>query len=274
MCRRPFIIRKDKMDAAIVPCGKCDVCLKRRAAAWAFRLHIQDRHSISSFFVTLTYDDAFLPICDAGYGVSKHDLQCFFKRLRKLSSHKISYYACGEYGGRTCRPHYHAIIFNSNYDDVRKAWSIQASKSSPAVSLGHVHFLPFNDATIRYCTGYVCKSYGQKLSNKLPPQFSVMSKRLGSQYLTDAVVRYHRAGDNNFLSYQGVKIAMPRYFGERLFTAEQRKAFADTRVKQIADGELKIISDVGIFEFLRDKRSANIAAEVAAKRTFDDRDIF
>lgn len=268
MCRRPFIIRKDRVDAAIVPCGKCDVCLQRRAAAWAFRLSIQNRHSLSSLCVTLTYDDAFLPICDAGYGLSKHDLQCFFKRLRKLCKHKVSYYACGEYGGRTLRPHYHAIIFNAPFDAIQSAWSLNG------VSLGHSHMLPFNDATVRYVTGYVCKSYGRKISNHLPPQFSIMSKRLGSQYLTDSVIKYHRDGDFNFLYHQGSKIAMPRYFGERLFTADQRKAFADERVRMIADGELRIISDVGIFEYLRDSKRANIAAEVAAKRKFDERDKF
>ena len=48
----------------------------------------------------------------------KSDLQKFFKRLRKhisyaLPSLLIKYFACGEYGSRTFRPHFHAVVFCS-----------------------------------------------------------------------------------------------------------------------------------------------------------------
>lgn len=45
----------------------------------------------------------------------KHDLQLFFKRLRKNLSYygeeKIRYFACGEYGPVHFRPHYHFLLF-------------------------------------------------------------------------------------------------------------------------------------------------------------------
>lgn len=49
--------------------------------------------------------------------VSKRDIQLFIKRLRYYakqttkSYHNIRYYITGEYGGRTYRPHYHALLF-------------------------------------------------------------------------------------------------------------------------------------------------------------------
>lgn len=72
-------------------------------------------------FLTLTYTDEKLPaISDSsqtcsnlpGTLVPKH-LQDFLKRLRKLHDPlKLRFYAVGEYGDNTQRPHYHAGLFN------------------------------------------------------------------------------------------------------------------------------------------------------------------
>ena len=80
-------------------------------------------HGLYSIFLTLTYDDAHLPM----YGVLvKEDIQNFMKRLWwKVGTEKLRYYVVGEYGsqcpyheivdcpkcGPIQRPHYHAIIF-------------------------------------------------------------------------------------------------------------------------------------------------------------------
>ena len=43
------------------------------------------------------------------------------KRLRKKKganqNQPIRYYQCGEYGDKFGRPHYHAILFNTNFRD-------------------------------------------------------------------------------------------------------------------------------------------------------------
>ena len=49
----------------------------------------------------------------------KRDFQLFMKRLRKkYSDDRIRFYACGEYGSETFRPHYHAILFGLHLDDL------------------------------------------------------------------------------------------------------------------------------------------------------------
>ena len=49
-------------------------------------------------------------------GLDKESVQLFLKRLRQrislISDKQIRYIACGEYGGKTGRPHYHLIIWN------------------------------------------------------------------------------------------------------------------------------------------------------------------
>jgi hypothetical protein len=97
-----------------VPCGKCVLCREKKASEWSFRALCENQSSITEpLFVTLTYDNAHKPRC----GVRKEDIQNFMKRLRrnldKLNiEHDIRYFACGEYGKKTHRPHYHLILWN------------------------------------------------------------------------------------------------------------------------------------------------------------------
>ena len=74
--------------------------------------------------MTLTYDEKHLP--KDGQLVPKH-LRNFIRRLRYFhhrSPHILSalhggvrYLACGEYGDRNGRPHYHACLFNVGFGD-------------------------------------------------------------------------------------------------------------------------------------------------------------
>ena len=64
-------------------------------------------------FITLTYNNENFP---SDHSVSKRELQLFFKKLR----HKIGrfrFFACGEYGEKKARPHYHAILFGADFPD-------------------------------------------------------------------------------------------------------------------------------------------------------------
>jgi len=44
--------------------------------------------------------------------LSKKDFQLYMRRLRFDAGKGLKYYVCGEYGTKSNRPHYHAIIFN------------------------------------------------------------------------------------------------------------------------------------------------------------------
>lgn len=85
-------------------------------------MHERAEHELSCF-LTLTYNAHFLP--KDGSLVKKH-FPDFMKRLRRYVEYhtpdapKIKYYMCGEYGGNTDRPHYHAIVFGLDFADKRK----------------------------------------------------------------------------------------------------------------------------------------------------------
>ena len=79
-------------------------------------------------FITLTYDDDHLP---PDLNLDHKHFQAFIRAYRKRFNiytkrdpetnetieTGLRYYMCGEYGERTGRPHYHAIIFNHRFDD-------------------------------------------------------------------------------------------------------------------------------------------------------------
>lgn len=133
-CQTPIIIRSKKGNMRrgapklynVVPCGKCEYCLKHYVSAWSSRLSLVSRHSNFSFFVTLTYADDALP---KNGEVCKSDVQKFFKRIRKhfevYDDFDLKYVLISEYGPSqdgTHRPHYHGLFFSNYVVDYPRFW--------------------------------------------------------------------------------------------------------------------------------------------------------
>lgn len=110
-----------------IPCGKCIDCRLKYSREWADRCMLEANKHKDNYFLTLTYDDYNMPLkslVDNETGeifhhgnLDKQALPKFFKKLRRHYEYNynhegIRFYACGEYGSTTDRPHYHAIIFN------------------------------------------------------------------------------------------------------------------------------------------------------------------
>lgn len=121
-----------------VPCKNCYACKLNQSAEWATRIMCECTQSNHNYFVTLTYDDAHLPILEKielgeetfenvgdeiwGEGsVYEPHMKKFIHDLRQhLERHKnhkgMQYYYCAEYGENTHRPHYHIILLNCPLD--------------------------------------------------------------------------------------------------------------------------------------------------------------
>lgn len=97
-----------------VPCGQCIGCRLEYSRQWAMRcMHEASLHEDNSF-ITLTYDDKFLP---PNGSLRKADFQKFMKRLRARNGGNIRFFHAGEYGRRNHRPHYHALLFGFDFSD-------------------------------------------------------------------------------------------------------------------------------------------------------------
>lgn len=182
-----------------VPCGVCIGCRLDKSREWAMRcMHERDTCE-ESCFLTLTYNDKNVP-----WNMSLYlpDFQKFMKRLRKrfgfavnskgVSNGKprIRYFACGEYGDRFERPHYHACIFGYRPSDCRfwktseSGYRVYRSDILDHVwSCGDVYIGDVGFQSAAYVARYVFKKvtgdaapahYGDRC-----PEFVVMSRNPG-----------------------------------------------------------------------------------------------
>ena len=92
----------------IIPCGQCSGCRLDRSADFAVRCVHESRMHNKNCFITLTYDDDHLPKYD---DLVYDHFQSFMKNLRHECPPGLKFYMCGEYGDKTQRPHYHALVF-------------------------------------------------------------------------------------------------------------------------------------------------------------------
>lgn len=248
MCVLPVTIRNPKQVMTAedfkfikVPCGKCPECVKRKASNWFFRLSQELKVSTSAVFLTLTYSDEHLPRSFNGFPtLEKKDFQKFLKKLRRRLDaldvdHKIRYFACGEYGARFHRPHYHAIMFN-----LPKPMSERSELIEVIWSKGRTQIDPVNDGSIKYVVGYVHKPFvpleGHEDIDDREPHFQLMSKGLGKNFLTDAQVKYQKSKLNPYLVVQdGQKMAMPRYYKDKIFSDKEKEILSRKAREHLRD---------------------------------------
>ena len=122
--KRPVSFRRpEALDGSMqidLPCGNCNGCRKKRSTEWGIRCYHESQLHENSLFLTLSYDRKNLP---SDYMLNHRHFQLFMKKLRKRESGKrfpkpLRYLMCGEYGEKTYRCHYHAIIFGLEETDL------------------------------------------------------------------------------------------------------------------------------------------------------------
>lgn len=178
LCRSPIEVGAARLP---VPCGQCVPCRINSARVWTARMLLESTQHAHASFLTLTYSPEHLPPMG---DLVPRDLQLFLKRFRKAWSAPVRFFAVGEYGSRSFRPHYHAILYGVPRTPeaakvVDGAWGLGFSL------LGSV-----TPQSIRYVTGYVVKKLRKANDERLvelvdgvfhrhPPEFVRMSRRPG-----------------------------------------------------------------------------------------------
>lgn len=216
-----------------VPCGKCLPCRVNNACSWAIRSYHEMIYSGGiGVFLTLTYDDNHLP---KGSELVKKHLQNFNKRLRiNLKRDNIpsfrSFFACGEYGTKKGRPHYHELLFGYVPDDLvfyKTSYSGQplyiSDKLNRIWGNGFVFVGLIGDGAAGYVARYQKKSKADTshtqapffLSSRNIPLSNGERGALGSQWLLD---HYNdiRHGYIHHWSKPGIKLRIPEYYYDLL----------------------------------------------------------
>lgn len=205
-----------------IPCRHCYACSLNYSAEWATRIMAEvQKDPENAYFVTLTYDDINLPIPEKVYYgeaddayfendgtwiegcLVKEDLQKFIKRLRRYleyrnNLHDFKFFAAGEYGETTGRPHYHLILmschldtkqFHDSHKDPKKTYETWKSYELEKIwpyGMIDVATCTWQDAayTARYTAKKWLKStdsWEYFMRGKIP-EFITMSKGIGDDY--------------------------------------------------------------------------------------------
>lgn len=241
-------------DFVEIPCGQCISCRLNYAREWANRCALEMTYHKSTLFLTLTYDDEHLPTKEVKYvaipgteeikditvhSLVKSDLQKFMKSLRdKLGYGKYRFYASGEYGDESARPHYHLIIFGLELDDLVKYKTVYQggqyytyynSKTIDDIwKKGFCVIAPATWETISYTARYVMKKLKGKDAEfyrrlNIEPEFCLMSRKpgIGSQYFNDNYKHIFETGQIVISNLKGSKtVTPPRYFKKALESLE------------------------------------------------------
>lgn len=276
----------DVYEEVLLPCGKCIGCTVDRSRQWATRLMLELKYHEKACFVTLTYNDEHLPACDyidqngnekVSYTLNKGHLQKFMKRLRRhYEPQTIRFFACGEYGSKSMRPHYHLILFGVDFSEDRyihevrdgyvmyrsptleKIWTDPETKESYGFSL--IAQVNWNTCAYvsRYCTK---KKYGKQniyyQTFNLQPEFNLMSRRpgIGAQF-------YKENGEQVYINQEiflsnnkgGLKVRPPAYF-DRLYDIDHHEEMEEIKKnrKEMAENAMALKlerTSLNLFELL------------------------
>ena len=226
-----------------LPCGTCLGCQSARATQWAHRCSHEASRTPYNTFLTLTYDDKHLP---TNGHLDARALTLFVKRLRKCvsrhsgdirsdSSTNVRYFACGEYGSQTERPHYHALLFNCAFppqekvskdlyaaDILRELWPYGDHRFGTATPAAANYIAQYSlkkqrrNKGARHDDGYNGEGYADEdgVWHPKPAPFLRMSLKpaIGTEWLKE----YAPDLQHGYLVENGRKFAIPRTYKEKL----------------------------------------------------------
>ena len=186
----------------------------------------------NNIFVTLTYNNENLP---QDRSLNLTHFQHFMKRLRKQKGAGIRFYHCGEYSPIKLRPHYHAILFNLQFDDLVEFALDGENITYTSQELEKIWGKGFctvgdvNVSTARYVAGYIQKKITGERSKdhysrvnthsgeiwEVLPEYATMSRRPGigigwfTKFQTDCY-------PSDFITHEGAMHPIPRAYDRQL----------------------------------------------------------
>lgn len=268
-----------------LPCGKCLQCRLEYARDAAVRcVHEAQMHD-DNCFITLTYSDEYLRSSKLVYS----DFQDFMKRLRSrvfdsylsktwpaltqearreqwsmisldsrkkvLDSLSIGFFATGEYGDRTKRPHWHALLFNYSPSDLVFRRSndngdrIYSSKILDEIwGKNNAVACPSEVGSVSYQSAGYCARYAAKKlvhGNDQDHDFHPIHKRscrnaIGKKWLESY---WQDCFGKDFCVIEGQKVPIPRYYRKWL-AKHQPQAFLDFSARQLKQATVLEVEDI------------------------------
>ena len=213
---------RDNEGFVALNCGSCIGCLLERAQGWAIRAVHEQQVSGNGAFVTLTYRNIDLP---QGKSLRSEHFRLWLKRARAKFG-PFRYLACGEYGPKDKRPHYHVCMFGIEFDDLVK-WKKTPAGSTIFRSEKLEETWPYGYSSVGQLTaqsaGYTARYTLKKLDSGVykdygerEPEFIRVSRRpgLGAEWFR----KYWRDVYplDQVVTKEGKEFKPPRYYDKLL----------------------------------------------------------
>ena len=221
---RPPICLDRRLYYIPVKCGCCIECRKEKQREWRVRLEEELRTRVG-YFTTLTIAPESINNLETDTGlkweenpneIATRALRLFLERVRKDTGKSIRHWCVTELGEEGDRIHLHGIFFGQKSAElVRKHWKY-----------GFVFIGCFcNSRSINYMTKYMLKV---DIKHPMFKQIVLASKGIGDGYFDrlDYLWQKQNYKNINVATYtfrNGTKMAMPKYYKNKLFTDEERE---------------------------------------------------
>ena len=117
------------------------------------------------------------------------------------------------------------VIFNADVNLFERSWALENK------TIGQIHVGTITEASIGYTLKYISKASKIPLhkNDDRQKEFSLMSKGLGSNYLTKNMVQWHKNNPEERVYVpllDGKKAPLPRYYKEKIFDEYEKEKIA------------------------------------------------
>lgn len=244
MCLSPILLKLEKTGKNIfVGCGRCPLCLSKKANQWFLRLQMEAKSQNGNYFITLTYSNENLP---NALNNGKDIVIKFLKRFRKAAQayglrDDFKYYLINELGENHGRLHYHALFFHTGFDWrtmrdlIDKTWK-QGRIDVQHVIKNRIHYVT------KYCLQNVAKprpitlhdAKGRPYRVYPEPYFFMLgSKGLGLDSFDEDVQKYVREHNGEF-TFNGKKFQLPKYLFNKCYEDKESMEFLSASLRRLA----------------------------------------
>lgn len=220
---RPPVCKDRRLLYIPIKCGYCIECRKQKQREWRVRLE-EELRSNFGYFVTLTISPEGIKELEQKSGlkweenpneIATKGLRLFLERARKDIKKSIRHWCVTELGENNDRIHLHGIFFGQkSIELIKKHWKYGFS------FIGQY----CNSKSVNYMTKYMLK-----VDTKHPEfkQIVLSSPGIGSGYFNRLdwlwqKQNYKKIEVPTYTFRNGTKMAMPKYYKDKLFTEKER----------------------------------------------------
>ena len=220
---RPPICKDKRLLYIPTKCGYCIECRKQKQREWRVRLE-EELRSNYGYFITLTISPEGIKDLEQKTGlkwvenpneIATKGLRLFLERVRKDTKKSLRHWCVTELGEENDRIHLHGIFFGQkSVEMIKKHWKYGFS------FIGQY----CNSRSVNYMTKYMLK-----VDIKHPEfkQIVLASPGIGSGYFNRLDYlwqkqNYKRIEVPTYTFRNGTKMAMPKYYKDKLFTEKER----------------------------------------------------